>query len=362
MSIYRSFVGLDVHARSVAGCAIDDDTGEVLRHQFGGDIGDVVSWIRGLPSPLRVAYEAGPTGFGLARVLHNIGIECVVVAPSKLMRPPGDKVKTDARDAMHLARLLRVGEVTAIEIPSIDQECVRDLVRSREDARHDLGAAQHRLSKLLLRHGIVYSEGTAWTGKHDMWLRRQRVGHPAFVSAFDASYEAVVQTTARRKVLDKEIEVLAADSDYTPMVNRLGCLVGMATLTAFSLAVEIPDWNRFTGSTIGAFVGLVPSESSSGSSRRLGSITKTGNSHVRRLLIESAWLHQKPYHPGPRSVLQARWAKAPTNAVLRGQAGNQRLNLQWKKFILRHKHGPTANVAIARELAGWCWSLAVMET
>ncbi|TFD55402.1 IS110 family transposase [Cryobacterium frigoriphilum] len=362
MSTYRSFVGLDVHARSVSGCALDEATGEVLRHRFGGDVGDVIAWVRGLPGPIRVAYEAGPTGFGLARMLNLIGIECVVVAPSKLMRPSGDKVKTDARDALYLARLLRVGEVTIVEVPSEAQECVRDLVRSREDCRHDLGAAQHRLSKLLLRRGIVYSDGTAWTGKHDAWLRRQRVGDPSFLSAFDAYYETVVQTAARRARLDKDIEAIAANSDYTPIVNRLGCLVGMAPLTALSLAAEIPDWHRFTGKTIGSFIGLVPSESSSGSTRRLGSITKTGNSHLRRLLIEAAWLHQKPYNPGPRSVLQARWAKAPQAAVLRGQAGNKRLNQQWKKFILRRKHGPTANVAIARELSGWCWSLAVMES
>jgi transposase len=255
-----------------------------------------------------------------------------------------------------------VGDVTPVAVPPADQECVRDVTRAREGARHDLTVAQHRLSKLLLRHGIVYCDGTAWTGKHDVWLRRQRVGDPSIVTAFDADYEAVVQNTSRRDRLDKIILALAADSEYTPMVNRLGCLVGMAPLTAFSLAVEIPDWHRFTGSSIGAFVGLVPSESSSGSTRRQGGITKTGNSHVRRLLIEAAWLHQQPYHPGPRSVLQARWAKAPTNAVLRGQAGNRRLNRQWQAFRYRHKHGPTANVAIARELAGWCWSLAVMVT
>ncbi|MBG6215509.1 transposase [Cryobacterium sp. CAN_C3] len=316
---------------------------------------------KSLPGPQTVAYEAGPTGFGLARLFVGAGIDCLVAAPSKLQRPTGDRVKTDARDAFQLARLLHVGDITVVHIPTVEEEAARDLVRSREDTRQDLMSARHRMSKLLLRHGFVYSDGAAWTGKHDRWLRSHRTGDLAFEMAFDASYEAVVQTVARRDRLDRAIELMAADSQFTPMVNRLGCLRGIAPLTGFALAVEITDWHRFTGQTIGSFLGLVPSEYSSGQTRQLGGITKTGNSHARRLLVEAAWHHRRDYRPTARSVLQERWEKAPEDVRLRGQAGNERLHKQWIRFDVRKKRPVIANVAIARELAGWCWSVATMD-
>ena len=163
MVLQRMSIGLDVHARSIVGCAIDEHTGEVTRRRFGYEIGEVLDWARGFPQPAAVAYEAGPTGFGLARASASSGIECVVAAPSKLQRPAGDRVKTDSRDALHLARLLRLGEIVPVRIPSIEQETARDLVRSRDDNRGDLMAARHRLSKLLLRHGIVYDGRRAWS-------------------------------------------------------------------------------------------------------------------------------------------------------------------------------------------------------
>lgn len=282
----------------------------------------------------------------------------MVAAPSKLQRPPGDRVKTDAKDAVHLARLLRLGEITAVTVPTVDQEAARDLVRARDDCRGDLMRARHRLSKLLLRHGFVYSGGQAWTGVHDQWLRRQRFDHRATTMAFESGYEAVTAITARRGRLEKAIAELAAGSEFTPIVHRLGCLRGIATLTAFALAVEIGDWNRFTGSSIASFVGLVPSEHSSGASRVQGSITKTGNTHVRRLLVEAAWQHRPAYRPG--KVMRDRWDLADPAARARGDAGNRRLHQRWVQFNLRRKRPVIANIAIARELAGWCWSLAVM--
>jgi len=351
-------IGLDVHARSVVACAIDESSGEFLRRRFGNEPVAVVDWVRSLPQPAAVTYEAGPTGFALARMFTASGIDCVVAAPSKLQRPTGDRVKTDARDALHLARLLRLGEIVAVRVPSIEQETARDLVRAREDNRGELMAARHRLSKLLLRHGVIWDGKQAWTGAHDAWLRRQRFEYPGLTAAFEADYEAVQQIEARKKRLDGVIEQMAADSEYAPMVRRLGCLRGVSTLTGFALAVEVGDWDRFTGASIGAFLGLVPSEHSSGQSRSQGSITKTGNSHARRLLVEAAWHHRKVYRPG--AVMQARWAAAPSQAVLRGQDGNQRLHEKWQQFIARKKRPNIANVAVARELAGWCWSLAVM--
>ena len=355
----RTSVGLDVHARSVAAAAIDGVTGEVRQARLTPSHDHIRSWIEGLDGPVAVTYEAGPTGFGLYRALSAAGVRCVVAAPSKLQRPSGDRVKTDAKDAVHLARLLRLGEVTAVAVPSVAQEAARDLVRAREDARGDLMRVRHRLSKLLLRQGIVYSGGTAWTGAHDAWLRRQRFDNPLTMVTFESDYDAVQTVAARRERLDKAIGELAADSEFTPVVRRLSCLRGVSTLTAFALAVEIGDWHRFTGDSIGSFVGLVPSEHSSGASRSQGSITKTGNTHARRLLVEAAWHHRPAYRPG--KVMRDRWELAPAAAQHRGDTGNRRLHERWVTFNLRKKRTVIANVAIARELAGWCWSLAVMD-
>jgi transposase len=350
-----------VHARTVIAAAIDGETGELFRRQLSLECGEILFWIRGLPGPTRVVYEAGPTGFDLARFLKVNGVECLVAAPSKLQRPVGDRVKTDARDALHLAKLLRLGQIVSVDVPSEAQEAARDLVRAREDCRGDLMNARHRLSKLLLRHGSVYpeSEGKAWTGKHERWLRRQQFQDPALQLTFDSSLETVLLTVQRRERLDTAIEHLAADSQFTAVVRRLTCLRGVSTLTGFGLAVEVGDWHRFTGSRIGSFFGLVPTEHSSGGSRSQGSITKTGNSHARRLLVEAAWHHRKPYRPS--KTMQARWDLAPGQARARGHAGNQRLHQRWKRFDAREKRSTIANVAVARELAGWCWSLAVIE-
>lgn len=355
----RTFVGLDVHARSVVACALDDLTGELIRARLSPDPAGVLAWLRALPGPIATTYEAGPTGFGLARFLLAEGIRCEVAAPSKLQRPSGDRVKTDARDALLLARLLRLGEIVVVALPSIEQEAARDLVRAREDARGDLMRARHRASKFLLRQGIVYSGGRAWTGEHSAWLSRQHFSDPARQAAYDSALETVMLTEARRDRLDGAIIGLAQDPAWWPMVSRLQCLRGIGTLTAFGLTVEVGDWHRFTGATIGSYLGLVPTEDSSGDGRRQGSITKTGNSHARRLLVEAAWHHQRSYRV--TKTMQARWEQAPAAARVRGHAGNQRLNQRWRSFQARKKRPVVANVAVARELAGWCWSLAVLE-
>ena len=360
MNRNRTSVGLDVHARTVVGCAIDDETGEICHRRLSPDPAEITAWIQSLPQPWQATYEAGPTGFGLFRFLTGHGVDCVVAAPSKLQRPAGDRVKTDKNDALHLARLLKLGEIVEVTVPSIETEAARDLVRAREDARGDLMRDRHRLSKLLLRHGIVYSGGQAWTGAHDVWLRRQEFASPAIQVTFDSSYEAMILTVDRRNRLDEHIAKIAADSEFTPVVRRLGCLRGVSTLTAFGLAVEIGDWTRFTGSSIGAYVGLVPTEYSSGGSRSQGSITKTGNGHARRLLVEAAWHHRKTYR-SPGKTMRERWGLAPVAARLRGHEGNRRLHQRWQAFDERKKKPVIANVAIARELAGWCWSLATIE-
>lgn len=360
MLLERTSVGLDVHARSVVGCALDGLTGEVWRRRLTPDNGEILAWVSSLPGPVGVVYEAGPTGFGLARFLTAAGVRCVVGAPSKLQRPVGDRVKTDARDALHLAKLLHLGEIVEVTVPSVEQEAARDLVRARDDVRGDLMSARHRLSKLLLRQGIVYSGGKAWTGAHDTWLRQQRFDQPGLQMAFETAYDTMLATVDRRDRLDVAIAVMAADSEFTPVVHRLGCLRGVSTLTGFGLAVEIGDWQRLTGRSIGAYLGLVPTESSTGGSRSQGGLTKTGNGHARRLLVEAAWHHRQPYH-GSSVVMRRRWDLAGPAARARGHAGNQRLHARWQRFNARGKKSVVANAAIARELAGWCWSLAVLD-
>jgi transposase len=350
---------LDVHARSVVGCGLDGETGEVFERRLTPDHHELLEWVRGLPGPVAVTYEAGPTGFGLARFLLAAGIVCVVAAPSKLQRPSGDRVKTDARDARHLARLLHLGEIVAVTVPSVEQEAARDLVRAREDCRGDLMAARHRLSKLLLRQGIVYCGGQAWTTKHEAWLRTHRFDTPGLQLAYDSAFDTMLAALDRRARLDAAITEMAADSVFTPVVTRLGCVRGIATLTAFGLATEIGDWDRLSGRSIGAYVGLVPTENSSGGTRSQGGVTKTGNGHARRLLVEAAWHHRAPYRPG--IDLRRRWDAASPAARARGQAANRRLHARWARFDERKKRSVVANAAIARELAGWCWSLAVLD-
>jgi transposase len=215
----------------------------------------------GREAPDVVSGWAAPTGFGLARFLRARGVECAVAAPSKLQRPAGDRVRTDARDALQLARLTHLGEIVQVNVPSVGQQAARDLVRAREDCRADLMSARHRVSELLLRQGIVYSGGKAWTARHATWLRAQRFEQRALQPAYEAAYETMELTLARRDRLDAATAEMATDSECTGVVDGLGCPRGVSTPTAFGLAVEIGDWQRLSGRSIGAYLGLVPTES-----------------------------------------------------------------------------------------------------
>jgi len=352
-----SWVGLDVHARSVVAGVIDQGTGEVRSLRVPAGSGETVAWLQTLPPPVRVVYEVGPTGYRLARACAEAGISCVVAAPSRI-RAAADRVKTDRRDAERLARLLRLGEITPVRVPEPEEEAARDLVRAREDARGDLMRARHRLSKLLLRHGLVY-DATAWTRTHDAWLRRQRFDGGPLAVVFDECYGRMLDAKSRRDALDTAIGELAATQPYADVVNRLVCLRGVSTLTAFALTVELGDWHRFRPESLGPFLGLTPSEYSSGERRRQGAITKAGNSHVRRLLIEAAW-HQRS--PSRRSVTLER-RRDGKQLTVRAQADRsaRRLHARWHALEARGKPRSIVVVAVARELAGHCWALATME-
>jgi len=243
-------------------------------------------------------------------------------------------------------------------VPGLAEEAARDLVRAREDARGDLMRARHRLSKLLLRRGIVWEEH-AWTGAHELWLSRQRFPERPLQTAYEEALAAMRSVRERRDALDAAIAAEALEEPWAPVVERLTCLRGVSTLTAFALTVEIGDWQRFSGRSLSAFLGLTPSESSSGQTRRQGGITKTGNAHVRRLLVEAAWQQ----HRRPGKSLRTRLARSAQPATVRERAAaaERRLRRRWVRFDERGKRSTVAAVAVARELAGWCWSLAVMD-
>jgi transposase len=352
-----TWVGLDVHARKVVAGVLDAGTGELRSLRAPTLPAETVAWLQQFPAPVRVAYEAGPTGYGLARACAAAGIAVTVAASSKIPRPPADRVKTDRRDAERLARLLRLGELVAVRVPEQHEEAARDLVRAREDARGELMRARHRLSKLLLRQGQVY-DASAWTLAHDLWLRRRHFDAWPLALAFEESYAAVLQAKARRDALDAAIAELAAEAPFAGPVGRLCCLRGVSTLTALALTVELGDWSRFRPQSLGPFLGLTPSEHSSGEQRRLGGITKTGNSHARRLLVEAAWQQRRPLRES--ATLARRRHGQP--AAVRAQADRsaRRLHARWHALEQRNKRRTIIAVAIARELAGHCWALATM--
>src|SRR6266446_6691441 len=280
-------VGLDVHARSIRLAAVCAD--ELLEERtLPYDEEAVERLLRGWRG-VRCCYEAGPTGFGLYRHLVERGIDCAVVAPGLVPQRPGDRVKTDPRDARKLASLLAGGLLEPIHVPSRGLEAARDLVRAREDARLDRMRDRHRLSKFCLRHGRALPT-SSWTVARRNWLSTQRFDFAAQQISFDTYLHTVDLVDARIEQLERAIRETAEQQPWCALVGRLRCLRGIETLTALALVTEIGDFDRFkTAEEFMAFVGLVPSEHSSGEKRRQGSITKVGNAHLRRLLVESAW-------------------------------------------------------------------------
>jgi transposase len=350
-------VGLDVHARSIRLAAVRAD--ELLEERtLPYDEERVERVLRRWPA-VRCCYEAGPTGFGLQRFLVERGIDCLVVAPGLVPRRPGDRVKTDSRDARKLARLLAGGLLEAIYVPSRELEAARDLVRAREDGRLDRMRDRHRLSKFCLRHGRTLPT-SSWTIARRKWLGEQRFEFPAQQQTFDTYVHAVDLVDARIEQLERAIRETAEQGPWSQLVGRLRCLRGVDTLTALSLAAEIGDFTRFkTAEEFMAFVGLVPSERSSGEQRRQGSITKVGNSHVRRLLVESAWHARR--HPKVGYGLARRQRGQDAVVIERAWRCQQRLFQRWQRMAGRGKPQQKIVVACARELAGFVWAIATEQ-
>jgi transposase len=353
------WVGLDVHAHESTIAIFDQGTGELTTKRVVGRPHELLPWLRGVARPARMVYEAGPTGYGLARRARAEGIELAVCAPGRTERRPGDRIKTDKRDAIRLARLLAAGELAIVTVPSLQREQLRDLVRCREDIRADLMRARHRLGKFLLRREIYYEgPGQAWSRRHRAWLASLRFADRASqltIADYLHSHDVLV---ARRETIEDELSKLAVDSPCAVAIGRLRCLRGIDTLSALGLCAEIGEWDRFDHpDQLSAYLGIVPSEHTTSSQRRQGSITKAGSTHARRLLIEASYHYRR--HPGVSEPLERRQRDQPPEIINIAWRAQRRLNARWRQLKdARKKPNGIVAVAIARELAGFCWEIA----
>ena len=360
MMTQETVVGLDVHKNSIAVAVLRPGVGMSMEHwtiaNEPGEIRKLVEQIAKKSSP-HFCYEAGPCGYPVLRQIRAMGWPCAVIAPGMTPIRPGDRVKTDRRDAEKLARLFRAGELTVIHIPTQAQEAVRDLVRAREDAVVDRLRARHRLMKLLLRQGRVYRETKSWGVNHRKWLNAQSFELPALQMTLETYRQVVQEAEQRLTALDERIGQLAKLEPYRTPVSYLRCLKGIDTLSAMTLIAEVQDFERFKKATgFMSYTGLVSSEHSSGSRVFRGSITKVGNRHIRRILIEGAWHYRRPYtlsHP-----LAERRRGCPREVIAIAQRAEERLRRRYWHLVQRGKAPQTAVVACARELAGFVWAIA----
>jgi len=301
------------------------------------------------------AYEAGPCGYVVQRQFLAEGLACQVVAPSLIPSKPGDRIKTDRRDAKKLAELLRADLLTEVQPPSEEQEAVRDLCRCREDARHDLQRCRHRLGKFLLRKGVHYGQGRAWTERHRQWLFGLRLEPAAAQWTLESCLVGVEQLGVRLQELDRQLEEIAQTQPYREPVGRLRCFRGIDTLTAMVILTELHDIRRFRSArALMAYLGLVPGEHSSGEKTRRGGITKTGNRHLRRVLIEAAW-HAR-HRPAIGKALRQRRQNQPVQAIAIADRAMHRLHRRYWRMLTMGKPPTKVVTAVARELAGFVWA------
>src|SRR5436190_3737903 len=356
------WVGLDVHARESTLAVFDQATGEVITKRIVGRPHELLPWLGAVERPARMVYEAGPTGYGLARRALAEGIELAVCAPSKIERPT-DRVKTDQRDAVRLARLLAAGELVLVTIPSVEREQLRDLVRCREDIRVDLVRARHRIGNFLLRREIYWEgSGEAWTRKHRSWLTSVRFADHASQATLADYLHAHDVLIARRDRVENDLAKLALSAPCAHTVARLRCLRGIDTLSALGLCAEIGAWERFDHpDQLSAYLGIVPCEHTTGSQRRLGSITKAGSTHARRLLVEAAYHYRRG--PVVGETLERRQRGHAPEIINISWKAQRRLNARWRQLRdARRKPNGIVAIAIARELAAYCWEIATCTT
>ena len=355
-----TFVGLDAHKDWISVAMLRPGRETPAEWRIPNEGGAIRKMLRRIeseaPGEVRVCYEAGPCGYALQRqVTAWSDASCMVVAPSLIPGKPGERIKTDRRDAQKLAFLFRAGLLTEVQPPSEADEAARDLCRAREDAREDLVRCRHRLTKFLLRRGIVFRGGKrAWTRAHRQWLRALSLEQDWDRVVFFDYLSAVEHLEGRLEALGDRIEELSQEPRYAVLIGVLRCFRGFDTVTATSIVVELHTFHRFLSARkLMAFVGLVPSEYTSGQRRRLGVITKTGNGHVRRLLIEAAWNYR---HPPRVGTLARRRKGQPARVIALADRAVQRLHRRYLRLTLRGVPPQKAVVAVARELVGFVWA------
>jgi len=355
----KTVVGLDVHKESIVAAVLPPDAERAaLTTKFENTPAALKTFVERARSrgPLTFVYEAGPCGYQVHRDLTAQGQDCVVIAPGLIPKRPGDKVKTDRRDAEKLAQLHRAGQLTAVRVPTRAEEADRDLLRAREDVLAERLRARHRLSKFLLRQGLVWRETKAWTLKHRAWLRSLRWELESHARAFEAYLRGLEEVEARLEALDRQVLALADNAAWRAVVANLRCLKGVDTLSALTMAVETGDFRRF-GSAVEfmGYTGLVSREHSSGESVRRYRITKVGNAHLRRVLVEAAWAYAQRDYTGP--TLTKRREGGSPQAVATARRAQERLCGKFRKMAGKGKPRQKAIVAVARELAGFVWDI-----
>lgn len=358
MAKSTTIVAFDQHAATTVAAVLRAGARTPALYQLTSDSPTILRFVERLrrSGPVQCCYEAGPCGFDLQRALTAQHIPCDVIAPALIPRRPGDRVKTDRRDAGQLAILSRAGALTTIHIPTEQEEAARDLLRCREDIRVDLLRARHRLSHFLLRHGRRFTlTKKAWTKRHAQWLQAQRWPLAALEQTFRAYVRAVDETIARLQAVDTELRDLLTIDPLRARVERLRCFRGIDDLTALTIAAELGDPRRFpTAPSVMAFTGLIPSEHSSGAKQARGPITKTGNAHLRRVLVEAAWQYRHHAFLGPS--LQHRQRGAPPGAIDIAWRAQRRLHRRYRSLAARGKPKQHIVTAVARELAGFLWA------
>jgi transposase len=353
-----TYVGVDAHKKDLFIAMLSGDHTTPVTWQLANEPNAVRRLVRKLerdaPGPVRMCYEAGSCGYALQRQVSTSRVSCQVIAPALIPRKPGDRIKTNRRDARKLAELLRAGLLTEVRPPTPEEEAVRDLCRARDDAREDLQRCRHRLGKLLLRRGLHYS-GRNWTRAHRQWIDSLEWSQPAERVVIDDYLLAINHVETRLIELDARLTDVAQTDPYREPVGWLRCFRGIDTLTAILILAELHDFRRFhSARALMAYLGLVPGEDSTGEKHRRGRITRTGNALVRRLLVETAWHYQ--HRPGIGVALARRRQGQPRHVIGIADKAQQRLCRRFRRLAEHHKPAPKIAVAIARELAGFLWA------
>lgn len=360
MNEFSKYVGLDVHKETIAVSVAEANGGE-LRYVGGVSntpeaIAKLIRQLRAGGARLSWCYEAGACGYGIHRQLIEAGEHCQVVAPSLIPKKAGERVKTDRRDSLSLARLLRAGELTAAWVPDSAQEALRDLTRAREDMKHLQRQSKQRLLAFLLRHAQRYMGKSNWTQAHHRWLEGVKFAHPTQQIVFEEYVDTVAALTKRVAALDEQIEIAAHESVFWPVIEALMALRGVNLLTATTVLAELGDLRRFAGAPqLMAYLGLVPSGHSSGPHQRRGGITKTGNGHVRRVLVEAAWTYR---HAARKTATLQRRAERTSDDVQEiAWAAQKRLCQRYRLLTGKGKLKVQVCTVVARELAGFMWAI-----